>query len=192
MSILDLFKSSGTNSNSIADEKTNYLGFSAGPTHGLGFSYRKTVGNIGFQMSGIPYKNSNPGDPNYKNSFYAGGLTTFAVLNRGTYGSLYVSLGAGAYRRENSYTTYVPTDVNTNDPTKQDVNNPPKEKLVTDITGGVGVGPAIGMQFNFAENFTFSIELPMAFIFAFKDDKIQELKFTSILPVPNLSLLYRF
>lgn len=192
MSILDIFtsKTSATTTNNTEEDKTSFLGFSAGPTHGLGFTYRKTIGKVGIQGSVLPYKNSNPENPGNENSFYAGGLTSFLILNKGKFGNLYVSLGTGAFRRKSTYTNYYPVDVNV-DP-KQNVDPQTRLETVTNIVGGLGIGPAIGMEFNFAENFTFSIELPMAFIFAFKDDKIENIKFTSVLPIPNISLLYRF
>jgi len=191
MSILDIFTSKNSSTqDSEEDNKTSFLGFSAGPTHGLGFTYRKTMGNLGIQTSVLPYKTTNPENENDENSFYAGGLTGFLILNKGLFGNLYVSLGTGIYRRKSSYTNYIPPTVSTEDP-KVNIDQG-RTELVTNTYGGVGVGPAIGMEFNFAGNFTFSIELPMAFIFMFKDDKIQNIKFTSVLPIPNVSLLYRF
>jgi hypothetical protein len=180
MSILDFF-SSTTNNNTQTAEKTNYVGFSGGPTYGLGFTYKKLLDKYGFQISGLPYKSDT-------NSFYAGGGTTFITLNKGTYGSLFISLGVGAYRREYTYTNYIADEI----VEEGKPLTPPREVKITEKNGGFAAGPAIGMEFNFAENFTFSIELPMAFIFTFLNDDIKSTKFTSILPIPNLSLLYRF
>lgn len=192
MSILDIFTSkTSSTQDSKEDNKTSFLGFSAGPTHGLGFTYRKTIGNFGIQTSVLPYKTTNPENQNDESSFYAGGLTGFLILNKGVFGNLYVSLGGGAYRRKNTYTSYIPLEPKTDENQTTQMQQG-REELITNLSGGVGFGPAIGMEFNFAGNFTFSIELPMAFIFAFKDDKIQNIKFTSVLPIPNVSLLYRF
>lgn len=181
MSILDFFSS---NSNTQKVEKTNYVGFSGGPTYGLGFTYKKLLDKYGFQISGLPYKSNT-------NSFYAGGGTTFITLNKGVYGSLFLSLGVGAYRRQFTYTRYKDELQSTS--TDPNEKLPPPEMIeVTEKNGGFAAGPAIGMEFNFAENFTFSIELPMAFIFNFSNDDVKTTKFTSILPIPNVSLLYRF
>lgn len=180
MSILDFFSSK---TNTQITEKTNYIGFSGGPTYGLGFTYKKLLDKYGFQISGLPYKSNT-------NSFYAGGGTTFITLNKGKYGSLFISLGVGAYRRQYNYTTYKePTQIPS---TPEEKIDPPEQIEVTEKNGGFAAGPAIGMEFNFAENFTFSIELPMAFIFTFMNDDIKSTRFTSILPIPNVSLLYRF
>jgi len=174
-------------------EKTNYIGFSAGLTYGLGFTYKKIIDNKGVQVSVLPFRMDNStATDTYKNSIYAGGVTLFNIIDKGTYGNLFISGGAGALKRQNTYTTYriVPgseNQIDPNDPTKQQT----EKEVVTDNYQGVAAGPAIGMEINFAENFTISISLPMAFVFGSLKPN-ESLKFTSILPIPNISLFYRF
>ena len=172
-------------------KKNNYVGFCGGPTYGLGFTYKKLLGKYGFQISGLPYMND------MRNNFFAGGGTGFITLNEGKYGSLFISLGAGAYRRKSTYTTTEPVEgtINQDGSLIPDVKPQYKEKTIQDISGGVASGPAIGLEINFAENFAFSIELPLAFIFRYGSNTETgktNFGFSSILPIPNVSLLYRF
>ncbi len=174
-------------SNALAEGITTSLGFGIGPTFGAGIALRGEKGNWGLQATALPYYTQN-------SSFFAGGMTGFYALNKGKFGSLYTSLGVGAYTKSsktyNAVYIETPDNCSTGSPTvdgkcgywKPDVEG------ATIREGGFAVGPGIGMEFNFAENFTFSIELPMAFIF----DVNNTVNLKSIVPVPNGALLYKF
>jgi hypothetical protein len=196
MTTLDILKNlllNALNNTAKAEpiKKTNYVGFCGGLTYGLGFTYKKLFGKYGFQVSGLPYMTDS------KNNFFAGGGTGFITLNEGNYGSLFLSLGTGAFRRKSTYTISepVPGTVNTDGSQLPDIKPEYKEKIIEDISGGLAAGPAIGIEYTFAENFALSIELPIAFIFRYANNTNtgeSGFGFTSILPIPNISLLYRF
>jgi hypothetical protein len=171
--------------NALAEGITTSLGFGVGPTYGAGITFRGEKGNWGLQATALPYYTQD-------SSLFAGGATGFYSINKGKYGSLYTSLGVGAYRR--STKTYNSVFIETPDKCSDPMIDgkcgywKPDVEGTKVITGGFAVGPGIGMEFDFAENFTFSIELPMAFIFDY-DNKIN---LKSIVPVPNTALLYKF
>lgn len=174
-------------SQAVAEGITTSIGFGAGPTYGAGITFRGEKDDWGLQATALPYYTQN-------SSFFAGGLTGFYTINKGKFGRLYTSLGAGAYRKSTKTynTTFVetPGDCSNSSPTvdgkcgywKPDVEG---DKL---ITGGFAVGPGIGMEFDFAENFTFSVEMPVALIF----DVNNSVNLSSIVPIPNGALLYKF
>lgn len=174
-------------------EKTNYFGFSIGPTYGLGFTFKKIINSFGVQITGFPYMKS------IDENFFAGGLTGFYTLNKGTYGNLFISLGSGVARKKYiQYITDVQTQstdipaqsIDTSTLPNQIKSQPPQTTTKIVANSGFAVGPAIGMEFNFAENFTFAIELPVAFIFESIENN--NFNFKSVLPIPNISLLYRY
>ena len=177
-------------------EKTNYVGFCFGFTYGAGIAYKKVMGNQGFQVAFLPFRwqreqeETKPDGTKqvnkYINSLYAGGATFFNTLNNGKYGSLYFSTGLAAARKSDSYPNYI--SKNPEDPNNKDF----EIKQQTNTFGGIGLGPAIGIQAVVFENFVLSLEVPISFVFTFLNDNIKDAKLTSILPIPNISILYRF
>jgi hypothetical protein len=174
-------------STALAEGITTSLGFGIGPTYGAGITFRGEKGDWGLQATALPYYTQ-------ESSFFAGGVTGFYTINKGKYGSLYTSLGMGAYRRSSK--TYNTVFIET--PDKCTDSNPnvdgkcgywkPDAEGTKIVTGGFAVGPGVGMEFDFAENFTFSIELPLALIF----DVNNSVSLKSVVPVPNSALLYKF
>jgi hypothetical protein len=204
MSILDFFKKSKEDKPN--NKVTNYIGFSGGLTYGLGFTFRRKINNTAFQTSGLAFRRADEGETkdkkniNYRNtlnSVYIGGGTFLYTLNEGKYGNLYVSLGSGFLRKRDfsARNDIIPTK----DPTTGQYMAPPEPKesdlkYYEDniVRSFIGAGPAIGMEFKFAENFVFSIELPLAFVFTFNNDNLKEIKFNNIIPFPCAALLYKF
>ena len=169
----------------LAESLTTSIGFGVGPTYGAGITVRSESENWGIQATTLPYYTKD-------SSFFAGGLTGFYTLNKGRFGKLYTSLGLGAFSKSSKIYDY--TFIETpNDCTQGISPNGKCGYLAPDegrkvYTGGFAVGPGIGMEFNFAENFAFSIELPIAFVF----DVNQNIGLKSVVPVPNGALLYKF
>lgn len=173
--------------NTLAEGITTSLGFGIAPIYGSGVSFRDEKGNWVLQATALPYYTQD-------SSFFAGGATGFYSIDKSKYVSVYTSLGIGAYTR--STKTYNSVFIET--PNKcSDLNVfidakcgywKPNVEGTKMITGGFAIGPGIGLEFNFAENFIFSMELPIAFIFDY--DKTISLK--SIVTVPNSALLYKF
>ena len=165
---------------SFADEAPKHyaLGFAAGPTYGGGITFRYVEEKLGFQVTGFPF---------YANdsALLVGGVTGFYVLNRGKYGQLYTSLGVGCLSRK--IQNWEPA---TYDPANGAMLTPPVQ-LPSSWTTSVGTGPGIGFQFNFAENFSVNLELPIAVIFT-KNSQASGISFERIAPWPNGSLLYNF
>lgn len=177
-------------------EKTNYVGFCFGFTYGAGITYKKVLGNQGFQAAFLPFRwqrqeentreDGTKQTNTYVNSLYAGGATFFNTLNSGKYGSLYFSSGLAAMRRSDSYPVFISKN-------PEDPNNKQFEvKQETKTWNGIGLGPAIGIQAVVFDNFVLSLEVPISFVLTFLNDNIKDAKLTSILPIPNISILYRF
>lgn len=147
------------------------FGFGLGPTYGAGIIGRYDWEKWGVQGSVLPYYTSESG-------MFVGGVTGFYTLNRGKYGNLYASFGtAGQVKKSTQYDTI--TDSNG---VVQLVN--PRGVWEKSFA----VGPGLGLQFNFWENFTFSFEVPTALIFNVDG----AIKLDSIRPYPNGALLYSF
>ena len=150
-------------------------GFAGGLTYGLGIAGRVYQGPWGGQITVLPYYSGGGG-------LFAGGLTGFYTLNQGRVGKLYVSLGSGAITRISTVVDGPTCD-------QAGVCVPPADPTPRRVmTGGFAVGPGLGMEFVFAENFLVSVELPVAFTF----DASHGVALQSVLPIPNAALLYTF
>jgi len=174
-------------SQAVAEGITTSIGFGVGPTYGAGITFRGESGNWGLQATALPYYTQN-------SSFFAGGATGFYTINKGKYGRLYTSLGLGAYRKSSKTydTKFIETPGDCSDSSlkvdgKCGYWQPDVEGNML-ITGGFAVGPGIGMEFDFAENFVFSIEMPVAAVF----DVNNTINLSAIVPIPNGALLYKF
>jgi hypothetical protein len=172
-------------SNALAEGITTSIGFGVGPTYGAGLTLRGESGNWGIQATALPYYTT-------ESSFFAGGATGFYSLNKGKYGKLYTSLGVGAFRKSSIVYEYnfieTPNQCNQGITVDGKCGYYAQNQGTKVYSGGFAVGPGVGMEFNFAENFVFSIEMPIAVIF----DVNEKISLKSIVPIPNGALLYRF
>jgi hypothetical protein len=66
--------------------KNNEFGFNLGATTGLGLSYRRWIGRVGFQITGLPVKTDNT-------TFYSAAFTTFYNFNDSRLVRVYGFLG---------------------------------------------------------------------------------------------------
>ena len=150
------------------------IGFGAGPTYGAGFIFRYEWEKWGLQGSILPVYTST-------GALFVEGITGFYTLNRGKYGRLYLSGGVAQYNRMRQTIEY---EVKTSD----------ENQTVTDMIttkkwdSGFAVGPGVGFQFDFADNFALSFDLPVAIVF----DTTVKLHFDAIRPYPNVAILYNF
>ena len=174
-------------SQAIAEGITTSIGFGVGPTYGAGLAVRGESGDWGVQVTGLPYYTQD-------SSFFAGGATGFYTVNKGKFGRLYASLGAGVYRRStktyNAIFVETPGECTDVPATSEGVCGywKPDVEGKRQTSGGFAVGPGIGMEFDFAENFVFSVEMPIAVVFDVNDN----ISLKSIVPIPNGALLYKF
>lgn len=151
-------------------KKTASFGFGLGPTYGAGLIGRYDWEKWGLQGSILPYYTPD-------SAKLVGGVTGFYFINSGKYGNLYASLGvAGEADKKIVYDNII----------KPDCVNIVNSHVVWDKN--FAVGPGLGLQFNFAENFAISFEVPIAMIFNVNSG----IKLDSIRPFPNGSLLYSF
>lgn len=159
------------------------LGLGAGPTIGAGFSGRYDwESGWGLQATALPYITKNEG-------FVLEGVTGLYTIDRNKHGSIYLSLGVvGWHRLITSYDWPVSDgklDANGN-PLPAPAANP----TVTQAwSHGFATGPGLGFRFKFFENYSFSFDLPAAFVFEVKDSKVT---FDSFKPWPNVALMYSF
>ena len=173
--LLPLLLTTAISSVAMADENPAQrpfsLGFGLGPTYGAGIVARYNWEKWGIQGSLLPYYTS-------ESAMFVGGVTEFYTINRGKFGNLYASFGAaGQVRKSTQYDTV--TD--SNGMVKLENPHAIWEK-------SFAVGPGLGLQFNFWENFVFSFEVPTAFIFNVNGG----VKLDSIRPYPNGAILYSF
>lgn len=154
--------------------KHHSLGAGIGPTYGAGIIYRYSEEKLGIQGAILPYYNNDT-------ALIAGGITGFYNLNRGKFGNLYLSFGAGTlFQKSTQYTA--PEYDATGIIIKQG------ERLPSEWKYGFATGPGIGFQFIFAENFAFNLEAPISFIFV--NDKSFRLDRVGLWP--NAALMYNF
>ncbi len=163
------------------------IGFVAGPTYGYGLGYNRHLNNgYGWQISGFPYVEEGNRNLNL-------GLTVFKTLHEGKSGRPFISLGASIHHRYEEWEEM---------PYWEDVPIPdsePSQRLIKNIeeTSILAVGPGVGLEWKFFENFTFSIGVPMAIFFESHKNRFEgrqnedEFKF-AIRPYPNVALMYRW
>jgi hypothetical protein len=139
------------------------VGFAAGSTRGLGATYRYLpdsgdTSSWGWQVAGLPFITKDAGTV----SFGAGLLYR---LHQGRRAMAYASLGFGALTMWENCTD--DTDIFCED----------------ESHWGIGVGPGIGFELRMLDNVAWSVEIPLAVMFA-------DGEFFGLYPVPNSSLVY--
>lgn len=155
------------------------IGFGIGPTYGAGFIFRYEWEKWGLQGSVLPMYTTD-------SALFVEGLTGFYTLDRGRYGRLYLSGGAAFFNKMTTTTTWPPPVEGTvKDPT---VGQPVQPTYTRSWQSGFAAGPGVGVQFNFADNFVFSFDVPVAVMF----DTTVKLRFDAIRPYPNAAILYNF
>ena len=135
------------------------VGFAAGVTRGAGVTYRylQDDGPWGWQVTGLPIIHPD-------NGVVSLGGQALYILNRGNEVMAYLSAGAGAMA------VWSKCD-------KDDFMCEDEKHL------GLGVGPGIGFELRMLDNVAFSVDVPLALLFA-------DGEFHGILPVPNAALMY--
>jgi hypothetical protein len=96
----------------------------------------------------------------------AGGAALW-LLHRGNVGLAYASFGIGTIAMWNNCTDRIRGDLNC-------------EK---ESNFGLGVGPGIGFELRLVENFGWSVDVPLAILFANGE-------FEGVYPIPNSALVY--
>ena len=141
------------------------VGFAAGSTRGLGATYRVLPDHgaespWGWQVTGLPLVSRDEG-------VVSAGAGALYLLHRGEVAMAYASLGAAALVSWNN------CKENTDEFCKDESH------------WGLGVGPGIGFELRVVDNLGWSIEIPLALMFADGD-------FHGLYPVPNSSLVYHW
>tara|TARA_R110000824_G_scaffold27426_10_gene93237 strand:- start:30953 stop:31453 length:501 start_codon:yes stop_codon:yes gene_type:complete len=141
------------------------LGFAAGSTRGAGVTYRTIPGadsdsKLGWQITGLPYVTPEDG-------FISLGLAAIYTLDHGRHGLLYASFGIGALTAWENCT--------------DEENLECKEEFHY----GFGVGPGIGFELRFWDNFGLALDVPLAVLYG-------DGEFRGIYPVPNTSIVYNW
>ena len=135
------------------------VGFAAGSTTGAGatFKYLDDESPWGWQVTGLPIVHP-------KNGVLSLGASALYILNRGREVSAYASFGVGGLA--------------TWEKCSED-----DEFCADETHQAVGVGPGLGFELRMLDNVAFSIDIPLALIFA-------DGEFHGLLPVPNAALVY--
>ena len=135
------------------------VGFAAGGTRGAGVTYRylQDEGPWGLQVTGLPIIHPDSGVVSL------GGQAIY-ILNRGKEVMAYASLGLGAIAVW---------------------DNCEEEDFICEDEKhwSVGVGPGVGFELRMLDNVAFSVDVPLALLFA-------DGRFHGILPIPNAALVY--
>jgi hypothetical protein len=139
------------------------VGFAAGSTRGAGATYRYLPDSgdsspWGWQVTGLPFITPDEG------TVSLGGALLYR-LHQGREAMAYVSLGAGGLATWNNCSD--DADVFCED----------------ESHWGVGIGPGIGFELRMLDNVAWSVEIPLAVMFA-------DGEFYGLYPVPNSSLVY--
>jgi hypothetical protein len=138
------------------------VGFAAGSTRGFGATYRYlpdpgSESSWGWQVTGLPVMSKNDG-------LISAGAAALWLLNRGSVGLAYASFGTGAMVMWNDC-------------------DHPHAPLCNEDHWGLGIGPGVGFELRLIDNFAFSVDVPLAILFA-------DGEFEGIYPVPNTALVY--
>ncbi len=138
------------------------IGFAAGSTRGLGATYRYlpdpgSESPWGWQVTGLPFITENEG------TVSAGGALLYR-LHQGQEAMAYASLGVGGLAMWSKC---------------DDVDSFCEDES----HWGVGVGPGVGFELRMLDNVAWSVEIPLAVMFA-------DGEFYGLYPVPNSSLVY--
>ena len=135
------------------------VGFAAGSTTGVGatFKYLDDDSPWGWQVTGLPIIHPDSGVVSL-------GGSVIYMLNRGREFAAYTSVGMGALA---TWEKCAEDD----------------EFCEDEFHSGIGIGPGIGFELRMLDNVAFSVDVPLALIFA-------DGGFHGLLPVPNASLVY--
>ena len=135
------------------------VGFAAGVTRGFGVTYRylQDEGPWGWQVTGLPIVHPD-------NGVVSLGGQALYILNRGNEVMAYLSFGAGALAVWDKCG-------------KEDFLCEDEKHL------GFGLGPGVGFELRMLDNVAFSVDVPLALLFA-------DGEFHGVLPVPNTGLVY--
>lgn len=138
----------------------NSVGFAAGSTTGVGVTFRHLDDDSpwGWQVTGLPIVHPD-------NGVVSLGAKALYILNRGREVWAYVSFGAGALAVWDKCTE--DDDLFCEDESHH----------------GFGVGPGLGFELRMLDNVAWSVDVPLAVLFA-------DGEFHGLLPVPNTSLVY--
>ena len=148
---------------SQAAKAEHSIGFAAGSTRGVGATYRyfpdaEDISPWGWQVTGLPFITSNEG------TVSLGGALLYR-LHQGKEAMAYASLGVGGLAMW--------------DNCDDDADSFCEDKS----HWGVGVGPGIGFELRMLDNVAWSVEIPLAVMYA-------DGEFFGLYPVPNSSLVY--
>jgi len=138
------------------------VGFAAGSTRGFGATYRYlpdpgSESSWGWQVTGLPVISKNDG-------LISAGAAALWLLHRGNVGLAYASFGTGAMVMWNDC-------------------DHPHAPLCNEDHWGLGIGPGVGFELRLVDNFAFSVDIPIAILFA-------DGEFEGMYPVPNTALVY--
>ena len=138
------------------------VGFAAGSTRGVGATYRflpdpGDASPWGWQVTGLPFVTRDGG------TVSAGGALIY-LLHRGREAMAYASLGVGGLVTWNT--------CDENDEFCEDESH-----------WGLGAGPGLGFELRVMDNVAWSVEIPLAVMFA-------DNEFYGLYPVPNSSLVF--
>jgi len=138
------------------------VGFAAGSTRGMGATYRSLpdpgdTSPWGWQVTGLPFITTDEGT-------VSAGAGLLYLLHRGKKAMAYASLGIGAL-------------VTWNNCSDDD------EFCEDESHWGLGAGPGLGFELRVMDNVAWSVEIPLAVMFA-------DNKFYGLYPVPNSSLVF--
>jgi len=135
------------------------VGFAAGSTTGAGatFKYLDDDSPWGWQVTGLPIVHP-------QNGVVSLGGSVIYILNRGREFAAYTSFGIGGLAAWEKCSDE-------------------DEFCEDEFHHGVGLGPGIGFEVRMLDNVAFSVDVPLALIFA-------DGEFHGLLPVPNAALVY--
>jgi len=147
------------------------IGISAGGTSGFGLTYRhEFAGNpFGIQVTALPviFK-----EDKEIRGFVSGGLGMFITVNRQAWGRAFVSASTSVLWSFNQ-------KIDEPDSRKSHRASESEDFLMYSFGAGAGV------EFCFARNFGFTLEIPIGVFF-------DEEGFDSVMPIPNASIMYRW
>ena len=148
---------------SPAVQAEHSIGFAAGSTRGMGATYRylPDPGNDspwGWQVTGLPFITADDG------TISLGGALLYR-LHQGREAMAYASLGVGGLAIWDNCSK--DSDIFCED----------------ESHWGLGIGPGIGFELRMLDNVAWSVEIPLALMFA-------DGEFYGLYPVPNSSLVY--
>lgn len=156
----------------VGAEQGHGVGFVVGSTHGIGLSYaRQYESGVGWQVSGFPYVS-----PDQRDLF--AGFALFKTLNQGKRGRAFVSFGAKITHHYDRYDRWDCGDLV--------FENPKPCGQQSSTRNVLGLGPGVGLEVRFFENFSIYLDFPAAL---YVDSDVDGL---AVRPIPNFGLFYRW